>query len=114
MTSKADEKRSNAYTRASVRKKVEEYAGGDSIEYDLTEEGGKKIDPFFFPHPFFYDSETKKAIREADDDDDEAQGRILLGDAEFDRFIAEGGTPDEIGLFMIAVSRDIQNRPTKG
>lgn len=110
MTSKADQNRKNAYTRASVRAKVEEAAGGSSvILYALDD----KSAPFEFPHPYFYTKELRAAL----EDEDVNEGEVLLGEQEYARFLAEGGTDDEISLFTIAVGRDIQARqanPKKG
>jgi hypothetical protein len=105
MTSKADKNRRTSYTIAQARKKVEESVGGDNIEI-FVEEGGEA---FYLPHPYFYDNETKKALKGADDEDDSAQGRILLGDEQYDRFIAAGGTDEDINLVMIAVGQDLKD-----
>jgi hypothetical protein len=108
MTSKADQKRAAAYTRASVRRKVEEYTGGAEITYFLDDEQTTK--PFIFPHPFFYTEEQNKALEDLKDSDTEGRARELLGDAEYERFIAEGGTNEDIQLFLIAVGRDLADK----
>lgn len=104
MTSQADKNRRTSYTLAEARKKVEDSVGGDRIEV-FVEEGG---DPFYIPHPYFYDKATKKAFKEMDAEDDEAQGRILLGDEQYDRFIAAGGTDDGLNIVMVAVNQDLK------
>ncbi|PZE34013.1 hypothetical protein DEJ21_14280 [Curtobacterium sp. MCSS17_006] len=104
MTSQADKNRRTSYTLAAARRKVEESVGGDRIEI-FVEEGGE---PFYIPHPYFYDKATKKAFKEMDDEDDEAQGRILLGDEQYDRFIAAGGTDDALNIVMVAVQQDLK------
>ncbi|PZE23855.1 hypothetical protein [Curtobacterium sp. MCBD17_028] len=112
MTSNADEKRSAAYTRASVRNKVEETLGSASISYSPDGEHY-----FELPHPMLYDKATKAALKPLADDDDEGIARVLLGE-QYDAFIEAGGDPDEIGLLQIAVSQDTRasltaGRPTK-
>jgi hypothetical protein len=112
MASKADENRRNAYTRSSARKKVEEYAGGsDSITYDLEKAG---VEPFVFPHPLFYTEEQRRGLEASADatseNDIPTAGRVLLGEAEYERFLAAGGTDDELNIFQIAVSREMQEK----
>jgi hypothetical protein len=98
MTTKADQHRRTSFTLAQARKKVEESVGGDTIEI-FVEEGGE---PFYIPHPYFYDTATKKALKEAselDDDDENAESavsRVLLGDEQYDKFIAAGGSDDAL------------------
>ncbi|PYY60012.1 hypothetical protein DEJ17_06480 [Curtobacterium sp. MCSS17_011] len=111
MTSQADKNRRTSYTIAQARKKVEESVGGDRIEI-FVEEGG---DPFYIPHPYFYDKATKKALKAAaeeseksDEDDDSAQSRILLGE-QYDRYVAAGGTDEGINFVMIAVGQDLKD-----
>lgn len=104
MTSTADKDRRNAYTRAEARKKVADSVGGERIEYRLTEDG----ETFYLPHPYFYDNATKRALKNADDDDESAQSRILLGDEQYDRFVAAGGTDEDINIVMIAIGQDME------
>ncbi|MGU3409112.1 hypothetical protein ACLBWP_03310 [Microbacterium sp. M1A1_1b] len=104
MTSKADQNRRTSFTLAQARKKVEESVGGDTIEI-FVEEGGE---PFYIPHPYFYDSATKKALKDTDDDDESAASRVLLGDEQYDRFIAAGGSDDALNFVMIAVNQELQ------
>lgn len=105
MTSKADKNRRTSYTLASARRKVEESVGGDNIEI-FVEEGGE---PFYIPHPYFYDAATKKALKNADEDDESAASRILLGDEQYDRYVAAGGTDDALSFVMIAVNQDLKD-----
>jgi len=105
MTSKADKNRRTSYTLAAARRKVEESVGGDRIEI-FVEEGGE---PFYIPHPYFYDAATKEALRNLDEDDEDAQTRILLGDDQYDRYVAAGGTTDAFNFIMIAVGQDLKD-----
>lgn len=104
MTSQGEKNRRTSYTIAQASKKVADSVGGERIEF-FVEEGG---DPFYMPHPYFYDKATKKAFKNMDDEDDEAQGRILLGDEQYERFIASGGTDEGINIVMIAVQQDMK------
>lgn len=107
MTSKADKNRRTSYTLASARRKVEESVGGDRIEI-FVEEGGE---PFYIPHPYFYDKATKDALQELsekDNPDEDEQTRILLGDEQYARFTEAGGTTDQFNFVMIAVGQDLK------
>lgn len=95
-------KRSNRYTRATVSSKLHETLGEDSVEYYLDEDG----QPFHVPHPFFYDRATKDALKELPNDDEEGRARVILGDEQFDRFVAEGGEFDEISKLNVNIQLD--------
>ncbi|PCN48024.1 hypothetical protein Csp2054_09120 [Curtobacterium sp. 'Ferrero'] len=107
MTSQGEKNRRTSYTLAQARKKVEDSVGGDRIEI-FVEEGGE---PFYIPHPYFYDKATKDALQalsESDSDDEDAQTRLLLGDEQYGRFVEAGGTTEQFNFVMIAVGQDLK------
>jgi hypothetical protein len=115
VTSKADQNRSTAWTRASVKKKLIETVGEPTIEYDPEGDGNV----YTFPHPLFYDAATKKALGELKDDDEDGTARVLLGDEQYDKFVAAGGTSDEITRILIITSGETRESlangtPTRG
>lgn len=110
MATKTDEKRSAAWSRASVRKKLVETIGDTTVEYDPLEDG----DVYTFPHPFFYDKETREKLRELTDDDEEGVARVLLGDEQYERFVEKGGEGDEISKLLILIQGDTRKSLASG
>lgn len=108
-TTKGEQNRTAAYSRASVRQKVQETVGGTEIPYFL-EEGGTE---FHLPHPLFYSDEVKEKLAAIEDNDEDAVAEVLLGD-QYARFVAEGGESSEITLLQIAVSQDTRSSLTNG
>lgn len=108
-TTKGELKRTAAYSRASVRRKVEETVGGTTIPYKLEDDGTE----FLIPHPLFYSDEVKDQLKALEDGDEDGTARVLLGD-QYDQFVAEGGEGSEITLLQIAVSQDTRSSLTNG
>ena len=108
MSSQGEKNRRTSYTLAQARKKVEESVGGDRIEI-FVEEGGE---PFYIPHPYFYDKATKDALEELSEKknpDEDEQTRILLGEEQYARFVEAGGTTEQFNFVMIAVGQDLRD-----
>lgn len=113
MTSNADQNRSKAYSRASVRRKLVETVGTDQIVFDLNEDGEHV---FTLEHPFFRSTEQKDALKPLDDSDEEGIAQVVLGE-DFDRFIQAGGRPDDLTMLFAQVQLDMRDsfrgRPTR-
>lgn len=112
MAKTADQKRTNAYNRAAVKKQLEEAVGSSEVTYEV-EEGQE----FLIPHPFFFSKELKAELEELDDDDEEGIAKALLGD-QWDDFVAAGGEADEITQLMVVLQLDLKDslgsgRPTR-
>lgn len=98
------------YKMAEVHAQFAEAVGGEDVEFE-TADGSV----FTFPHPLFADSEYAKAIDDAEDD--AAKARVLLGDDQYEKYKAAGGTDNDISLLFLAVQQDsqgqIKKRPTR-
>lgn len=134
MTTHTDAKRSNAYTRASLRRKTIERVGEDTLTLSFEPEESDDGQPhtFHIPHPFFYDKATKDALALIEDlekgetpegydeerwgpfRDDEYRARVLLGEAQYDEFTAAGGTADEIGHLTLNANLDTRDNLADG
>lgn len=106
--SKPNKKR---YKLAEVRAQYAEAVGGEEIEIEGP--GGKT---FTMPHPLFAPAAWKKAVDAAEDDDEMA--RAMLGDEQFEEFIAAGGDPTDVNFARMAAMEDMQGdlkggRPTR-
>jgi hypothetical protein len=95
-----------------VRSQVADAIGGDDVAFE-TDDGQQ----FSMPHPLFYTAAMKQAMEDAEEGDDEAQVRIMLGEAEFERFKAAGGDPNDVNLLGLQLSRETRDwmsgRPTQ-
>lgn len=102
----------NEFTRDQVRSQVADAVGGDEILYRLEADS----EPFRLEHPMFRSKDTEAALEPLEDDDADGIAQVLLGE-QYDRFIAEGGEPEEISRLMFAVGlkmRDaVSGRPTR-
>lgn len=110
MTPKA---KRNRYKLSEARKQADEAVGGSVIEFE-TDSG----EVFEIEHPLFYSKATKAALKPLAEDDNESIVRVLLGDAQYDKFIKAGGDVDELTYLQIAVGKDTQDslrsgRPTR-
>jgi hypothetical protein len=103
MALKSDEKRSAAYTRAGVRKKMEETVGDTTITYAIDDDH-----VFSLPHPMFYDKATKAALKPLKDDDEDGIAAVLLGD-QWDDFVAAGGDGSEVQMLLLAVQQETRD-----
>lgn len=105
--SKPNKKR---YVMQQVRQQFEEAVGGPEIELELL--NGEIIT---FPHPLFADDEWSARVDEAETNRDKAHA--ILGDDQYDKFVAAGHQDAEIGILFLAVQQDMQSqvkrRPTR-
>lgn len=111
MAKTADQKRSNAYNRATVKKQLEETIGSSDVPYEVE---GKE---FLIPHPLFWSKDLKAEIEALDDDDEEGIAQAILGD-QWDAFVAAGGEAEEIGQLLIVLQLNTKDslasgRPTR-
>lgn len=104
----SEQNRANAYSRASVKKKMHETIGDDTIVYKIDDDN-----VFHLPHPFFYDADTKAALKPLKEDDEQGIAKVLLGD-QYDRFIDAGGTDGEITLLRVNLQLDTQDSLKNG
>jgi len=113
MTSNADQNRASAYSRASVRRKLVETVGTDTISYDLNDDGQHV---FEVQHPFFRSEEQAEALDNLDDSDEDGIARVVLG-SRYDEFIENGGRPSELTMLFLQVQLDMRDsfkgRPTR-
>lgn len=104
----------NRYKVAEAKQQMRDKIGSDTIEIE-TDDGTV----FELPHPMFYDAATKKALKPLADDDMEGICRVLLGDEQYDDFIAHDGDPDDLSYVFVQVQEDMQDalagrkRPTR-
>jgi len=133
MTTHTDAKRNAAYTRASLRRKMEETVGQASVpltfEADESDDGAQH--EFHVPHPFYYDSATTKALSENESledgevpegwdeefdgpyTDEAHRAKVLLGH-QWHEFRVAGGEPNEITHVTILASRDARDNLADG
>ncbi|MDT0381434.1 hypothetical protein RM572_21990 [Streptomyces sp. DSM 42041] len=105
--SKPNKKR---YILSAVRAQYAEAVGGEEIEFEGP--GGT----FTMPHPMFAPSAWKKAVDDAEDDDELA--RAMLGDEQYDKFVEAGGDPSDVNFVRMAAMEDMKGelkngRPTR-
>lgn len=134
MTTHTDAKRSNAYTRASLRRKTIERVGEDTLT--LTFEAHESDDhvehTFHVPHPFFYDKETTAALALAENlekgetpegydaekwgpyDEQDYRARILLGEEQYLDFVQAGGLGQEIAHISLVANLDTRDNLADG
>ncbi|MFF9894976.1 hypothetical protein [Streptomyces longispororuber] len=106
--SKPNKKR---YVLETVRAQYAEAVGGEEIEIEGP--GGKV---FTMPHPLFAPSAWKNAVDDAEDDD--AQARAMLGEEQYEDFVAAGGNPSDVNFVYMAAMEDMKGelkggRPTQ-
>lgn len=107
-------KHRNRYKVAEAKQQMVDKIGTDKVEFEL--EDGTVYE---LPHPLFYSSDIKKALKPLDDDDTEGVFRVLMGDDQFDEFVAHGGDPEDLQFVMMQVSEDTtatlagRKRPTR-
>ncbi|MFF9554594.1 hypothetical protein ACF1DY_02000 [Streptomyces albus] len=108
--SKPNKKR---YVLEEVRAQYAEAVGGDEIEFE-----GPGGEVFTMPHPLFAPSEWAQAVDDAEDDEEMA--RAMLGDDQYDRYVAAGGRPGDVNFVRMAAMEDMKGalkagrkRPTR-
>ncbi|MDX2551326.1 hypothetical protein [Streptomyces stelliscabiei] len=104
--SKPNKKR---YVLSQVKQQFEE-AVGPEVEFEL--DNGEVLT---FPHPLFADDEWSNAVDAAETNRDKAHA--ILGDEQYDKFVAAGHQDMEMALLFLAVQQDMQGqvkrRPTR-
>lgn len=98
-------KHRNRYKVAEAKQQMRDKIGTDKVEIELDD--GTVIE---FPHPLFYPAELKRELRALEEDDSEGVALALLGEEQFDRFVADGQDPDDLQYVIQAVSEDAQDK----
>lgn len=105
--SKPNKKR---YVMSQVREQFSEAVGGEDIEVELS--NGEVLT---FPHPLFADDEWATRVDEAESNRDKAHA--ILGNEQYDKFVAAGHQDADVALLFLAVQQDMQGqvkrRPTR-
>jgi hypothetical protein len=98
------------YKLAEVKAQFTEALGGEDVEFEL--DNGEVLT---FPHPLFAPDEWSTAVDEAETNRDKALA--ILGDEQYDKYVAAGHADSEIGLLFLAVQQDmrdqVKKRPTR-
>lgn len=107
-------KHRNRYKVAEAKSQMVDKIGTDKVELEL--ESGEVIE---FPHPMFYSSELKKQLKALEDEDSEGIALALLGEEQYEKYIASGEDPDDLGFVVRQVTEEAQDtlagrkRPTR-
>lgn len=107
-------KHRNRYKISEAKQQMVDKIGSDTLEVELDD--GYVLE---LPHPMFYDSATKKALKPLADDDAEGILRVLVGDKKADEFAERGGEYEDLAFVWMAASEDAQDalagrkRPTR-
>lgn len=98
------------YKMSEVKSQFVEAVGGEDVEFEL--DNGEVLT---FPHPLFAPDEWSTRVDEAESNRDKAHA--ILGDEQYDKFVAAGHADADIGLMFLAVQQDMQGsvkrRPTR-
>ncbi|WP_263170687.1 hypothetical protein [Streptomyces sp. SCSIO ZS0520] len=98
------------YRMAEVRQQFADAVGGEDIEVELS--NGEVLT---FPHPLFADDEWSTTVDEAESNRDKAHA--ILGDEQYEKFVAAGHQDADVALLFLAVQQDMQGqvkrRPTR-
>ena len=98
------------YKLAEVKQQFTDAVGGEDVEFELA--NGEILT---FPHPLFAPDEWSTAVDEAESNRDKAHA--ILGDEQYDKFVAAGHQDADIALLFLAVQQDMQGqvkkRPTR-
>lgn len=119
MTNKADQKRSNRYSRTKVRANLTEKIGEPVIDYTLDDTEGAEVFPI--EHPFFRSESTKEALKPLADDDEEGIAEAVLNGLDpkgWEKFTAAGGEAGDVTHLLLELSLETNDalsagRPTK-
>lgn len=110
MVSKPKKTSPRRYKATEIRQQFVDAVGSDQVEYELA--SGEVLT---FPHPLFAEDEWITAVDDAESNRDKA--RAILGDEQYDKFVAAGHVDSEIGLIFLAVQQDMKDqvgrRPTR-
>ena len=87
------------YRLEQIVEKAEENLGGRVVEFDYAGE------TYTFPHPMLADDEWTAEFQ-AVGNDARANVRYLLGDEQFERFVAAGGQANHVMLLFAESQRD--------
>ncbi|MEU4920180.1 hypothetical protein AB0G29_12575 [Streptomyces parvus] len=98
------------YKLSEVKQQFTDAVGGDTVEFELA--NGEVLE---FPHPLFATDEWSTAVDDAETSRQKAHA--ILGDEQYDKYVAAGHADSEIGLLFLAVQQDMQGqikkRPTR-
>lgn len=98
------------YDLSAIVEQRTEALGGENVEFTF---GGET---FTMPHPLLADDAWKEAINDAGDSDVE-NARAMLGDEQYERFLAAGGRSGYVMLLVQKLVDDTQDsvgeRPTQ-
>ncbi|MFJ2182987.1 hypothetical protein ACIOJG_20435 [Streptomyces anulatus] len=98
------------YKLSEVKQQFTEAVGGESVEFEL--DNGEVLE---FPHPLFATDEWSTAVDDAETSRQKAHA--ILGDDQYDKYVAAGHADSEIGLLFLAVQQDmrdqVKKRPTR-
>lgn len=98
------------YKLTEVKQQFTEALGGEDVEFELA--NGEVLT---FPHPLFASDEWTTAVDDAETNREKAHA--ILGDDQYDKYVAAGHSDAEIGLLFLAVQQDmrdqVKKRPTR-
>ncbi|MFD7319226.1 hypothetical protein [Streptomyces sp. NPDC059883] len=104
--SKPNKKR---YILEQVHEQYAEAVGGELVEFEARGE------TYSFPHPLFAEEEWADSVDAAESAKDKA--RAMLGDEQYAKYKAAGGSDNDIALLFMAIQQDsqgqIKKRPTR-
>ncbi|MFE5159640.1 hypothetical protein ACFRNT_14190 [Streptomyces sp. NPDC056697] len=95
------------YVLSQVRAQYAEAVGGEDIEFE-----GPGGEIYQMPHPLFADTAWKQAVDDAEDDAELA--RAMLGEEQYDKYVAAGGDATDVVLLRMAVMEDMQGQLKSG
>lgn len=100
---------------AAVRQKFKEtHPNVDEwIEFTIDDED-KNATVFKFHHPLFMTNEEKRTLNRASSGDDMQTVRSLMGDAEFDELVADGGQVCDVILLLNQVMEEFSGTDSAG
>lgn len=104
MSKKNNRKR---YRLEEVRPAYEEAVGtdGGTVEFE-----GKNEKLYTFPHPLFMNDEQQEAMDDASSKYEICE--VLLGD-QYEDFVADGNSLDDLGMLFGVISRESQEKAQK-
>lgn len=102
----------NEFTLEEIDAQASEAMGGTHIIINVGDGS-----PFKIEHPMFRSQETEDALADLEESDVEDIARVLLGDAEYERFVKAGGTAQHVNRVLVLVGKrmmdEAQGRPTR-
>jgi hypothetical protein len=98
------------YKLSTVKQQFTEALGGETVEFEL--DNGELLE---FPHPLFADDEWSTAVDDAESSREKAVA--ILGEEQYDKYVAAGHSDNDIALLFLAVQQDmrdqVKKRPTR-